>query len=150
MLDKLNYKVEEIWDTIKIKFFLEWEYVGFAQYNIITKNRINLEEFLTSNYNTTFDKDLPEEMKEEYKLMDKVNISGLGTNILVKLFAYLIKKDFSEVELVSSKWSVWFYEKVFNKLEEDNFINWEIYDLPWENKDQYIIYLKGPLLDLDN
>ncbi len=150
--NKLKVVDKHNWDYTIYKFYKDWDYVAFAEIWFASQTNSKtayIEWFVTSNYQTTDDSDLPIQLKEEFYKMENLYVPWLWTSVIIKLIKSLFKKDITTIRLISSKWANDFYNKVFNMLENDWVLEYYIEQDPGEEFKKFIIDLKNcDLLDM--
>ena len=137
-IKKINAGLKEITTSDYKRFYWKDQYVGFIDWTDEWEY-VFINKFLTSNYNTTNDEDVYEELKEEYMLMDKVERKWLWTTILLKFINYLKRRGYKWFILISSAWSIKFYEKVFDLFEEEKIISYFSNEIKWEDNKEFVI-----------
>lgn len=138
LIPYLVFEITNEDNYFECRVFFDEDYVWFVDF-LIEWSQVVIVNFWTSNKRFIAD-DLNIKLIKELSRMDRTNIKYLGFSILYKLFKFLKEEfDIYSFHITSSKWSIDFYKKFFNFMEEiwevelldttaDNIFEWVLLD----------------------
>ena len=117
LIPYLVFKITNEDNYFECRVYFDEDYVWFVDF-LIEWSQVVIVNFWTSNKRLIAD-DLNIKLIKELSRMDRTDIKYLGFSILYKLFKFL-KEEFNiySFHITSSKWSIDFYKKFFNFMEE--------------------------------